>query len=138
MFVPTASEDNKDYCDTFRRQYHNRLKCSVSELLLYRDLPSDKAIQRIISQSDIIYVGGSNTLRMMKLWRRLSVDRYLDNARKRGALLSGLSVGAICWFRQGNSDSRKFKDQSNKTLIKVAGLNYVNLLACPHYDVEKH
>ena len=92
----------------------------------------------LISQSDIIYVGGGNTLRMMKLWRKLGVDKCLDKARKRGAILCGLSAGAICWFRQGNSDSRKFKDETNLSLIKVTGLNYADVLMCPHYDVEKH
>jgi dipeptidase E len=138
LFIPTASEDNAEYCKAFRQQYENRLGCSVKELLLYRDRPSNKKIQMLIAESDIIYVGGGNTLRMMKLWRQLGVDQYLDKARKRGAVLCGLSAGAICWFRQGNSDSRKFKDGKNKTLIKVTGLNYANLLLCPHYDVEKH
>jgi dipeptidase E len=138
LFIPTASEDNRDYCDAFRNQYEGRLGCSVQELLLYRDRPSNRKMQMLIAQSDIIYVGGGNTLRMMKLWRKLGVDKCLDKARKRGAVLSGLSAGAICWFRQGNSDSRKFKDETNKTLIKVTGLNYADLLMCPHYDVEKH
>ena len=138
LFIPTASEDNADYCAAFRHQYEKRLGCSVQELLLYRDRPSNRKIQMLIAESDIIYVGGGNTLRMMKLWRQLGVDKYLDKARKRGAVLCGLSAGAICWFRQGNSDSRKFKDKSNKTLIKVTGLNYADLLLCPHYDVEKH
>ncbi len=138
LFIPTASEDNVDYCEAFRNQYEKRLGCPVEELLLYRDRPSNRKIQMLISQSDIIYVGGGNTLRMMNLWRKLGVDKALDKARKRGAVLCGLSAGAICWFRQGNSDSRKFKDESNKTLIKVTGLNYADVLMCPHYDVEKH
>lgn len=138
LFIPTASEDDVEYCEAFRKQYEDRLGCSVQELLLYRNRPSNRKIKMLISQSDIIYVGGGNTLRMMKLWRALGVDKALDKARKRGAVLCGLSAGAICWFRQGNSDSRKFKDESNKTLIKVTGLNYVDVLMCPHYDVEKH
>ena len=138
LFIPTASEDDVEYCDAFRKQYEKRLGCSVQELLLYRDRPSNRKIQMLISESDIIYVGGGNTLRMMNLWRQLGVDKCLDKARKRGAVLCGLSAGSICWFRQGNSDSRKFKDETNKTLIKVTGLNYADVLMCPHYDVEKH
>jgi dipeptidase E len=138
LFIPTASEDNVDYCEAFHDQYEKRLGCFVQELLLYRNRPSNKKIQMLISQSDIIYVGGGNTLRMMNLWRKLGLDKYLDKARKRGVVFCGLSAGSICWFRQGNSDSRKFKDESNKTLIKVKGLNYADVLICPHYDVEKH
>lgn len=51
-------------------------------------------------------------------------------------MLCGPSAGAICWFRQGNSDSRKFRNPKAK-LIKVTGLGFIDALACPHYDVEK-
>ncbi len=138
LFIPTASEDDVGYCEAFRKQYEERLGCSVQELLLYRNRPSKRKIQMLIAQSDIIYVGGGNTLRMMNLWRQLGIDKCLDKARKRGVILCGLSAGSICWFRQGNSDSRKFKDETNKTLIKVTGLNYADVLMCPHYNVEKH
>lgn len=138
LFIPTASEDNEDYCDAIQRLYGDQLKCQVDFLLLYRDRPDDKTIRSLIRKADIIYVGGGNTLRMMRFWKTLGVIELLDQARKRGAVLCGLSAGAICWFRQGNSDSRKFKDGKNKTLIKVTGLDYVDLLLCPHYDAEKH
>lgn len=138
LFVPTASLDDPRYCAHFRQHYGTRLGARVEELLLYRQRPSQRRIAETILGSDIIYVGGGNTLRMMKLWRRLGIDRLLDRARQQGTLLCGLSAGCICWFRQGNSDSRKFADASNLSLIKVRGLDYVDALVCPHYDVEKH
>ena len=138
LFIPTASLDPEDYCQAIERQFGGRLGCRVDSLLLYRGQPTREEIAAKIRNADIIYVGGGNTLRMMRLWRRLGVDRLLDRARRRGAVLSGLSAGAICWFRQGNSDSRKFADLRNKMLIKVTGLNYVDLLLCPHYDAEPH
>ncbi len=138
LFVPTASGDDAAYCRSFRDLYATRLGCRVSELLLYRDRPSRKAMRAALLGSDIIYVGGGNTLRMMKIWRRLGIDRWLDQARRQGTVLAGLSAGALCWFRQGNSDSRKFSDAGNRTLIRVSGLNYIDALVCPHYDVERH
>lgn len=138
LFVPTASLDDADYCQRVQQHFAGRLGCQVDNLLLYRERPAQAEIRRRILAADIIYVGGGNTLRMMMLWRSLGVDRLMDSARKRGTVLAGLSAGCICWFRQGNSDSRKFADASNNTLIKVSGLNYVDALVCPHYDVEKH
>ncbi len=138
LFIPTASLDPQDYCDAVARQFGGRLGCRVDSLLLYRAPPSRGETREKILAADIIYVGGGNTLRMMRLWRRLGIDRLLDRARRQGTVLSGLSAGAICWFRQGNSDSRKFADARNKTLIKVAGLDFVDLLLCPHYDSEPH
>src|SRR5690606_6160908 len=87
--------------------------------------------------SDIIYVGGGNTLKMMTIWRRMGVDTLLKKAYRKGIILSGVSAGAICWFSYGNSDSRKFTSRSSQ-LIKVRGLELIPALFCPHYDVEKH
>lgn len=138
LFVPTASLDDIGYCERIKMHFGEKLGCQVDTLLLYRNRPSTQAIKNKILKADIIYVGGGNTLRMMNLWRQLGIDRLMTQARKNGCVLSGLSAGSICWFRQGNSDSRKFADKSNLTLIKVSGLDYVDALICPHYDVEKH
>ena len=138
LFISTASLDDSEYCDRIGRHFGDRLGCKIDELLLYREIPAKADIRRKILDADIIYVGGGNTLRMMNLWKKLGIPQLLDQARKKGCVLSGLSAGCICWFRQGNSDSRKFADAANDTLIKVSGLNYVDLLVCPHYDVEKH
>jgi len=73
---------------------------------------------------------------MMKIWRKLEVDKILIKAYKQGIIMSGLSAGAICWFNFGNSDSRKFNDP-NANLMKVKGLGIIKALFCPHYDIEK-
>lgn len=138
LFIPTASEDNLEYVEAFKRLYSDNLNCKVDCLLLYKDRPSKRAISKKILDSDVIYVGGGNTLRMMRFWRKLGIDKLLAKARQNKTVLCGLSAGAICWFEYGNSDSRKFKDGVNKTLIRVKGLGYVNLLLCPHYDTEQH
>lgn len=138
LFIPTASEDDLEYCQAIENLYGGRLGCGVEHLLLFKDRPSKKEIKEKILSADIIYVGGGNTLRMMKLWRRLGVDVLLNSARKRGTVLCGLSAGAICWFRQGNSDSKKFSNDGDPSLLRVKGLNYADLLLCPHYDTEKH
>ncbi|MDZ7734897.1 MAG: Type 1 glutamine amidotransferase-like domain-containing protein [Gammaproteobacteria bacterium] len=136
LFIPTASLDDADYCEAFVRQYGKTLGCRTDTLLLYRDRPGTRELRRRILDSDLVYVGGGNTLRMMKLWRHLGVDRYLNQARRRGTVLAGLSAGAICWFRFGNSDSRNYSNPDDDSLIRVRGLNFVNALCCPHYDAE--
>lgn len=136
LFIPTASLDDPEYCEAFKRHYGQRLGCQIETLLLYREAPTRKTIRESILHADLIYVGGGNTLRMMMLWRRLGIDRYLNQARKQNTVLAGLSAGALCWFRYGNSDSRKFSDPDNNTLIRVSGLDFVRAACCPHYDVE--
>ncbi len=138
LFIPTASLDDAEYCEGMERHFGRGLGCRVTTLLLYRDRPAAGLIRKKIRDADIIYVGGGNTLRMMNLWRQSGLDKLLNQARLQGTVLCGSSAGAICWFRQGNSDSRKFTDKDNNTLIKVGGLDYVDALICPHYDVERH
>lgn len=136
LCIPTASYDRPASVETARRLFTRRLGCPVDALFLLRTKPSFSSLRRAILGSDILFVWGGNTLKMMLRWRFLGVDRVLEEARRAGKVLCGPSAGAICWFRQGNSDSRKFKNPGAK-LIKVRGLGYIDALACPHYDVEK-
>ena len=136
LFIPTASYDRPASVEMMRRLFTRRLGCGLETLYLLKTKPSVREIRRKITASDVIFVGGGNTLKMMLRWRRLGVDKVLEQARRAGKVLCGPSAGAICWFRQGNSDSRKFRNPKAK-LIKVRGLGFIDALACPHYDVEK-
>ncbi len=133
LFIPTASHDSEGYSKLIRKNFE-KLGCIVDVLNLTKD-KNRKNYSKILT-SDIIYVGGGNTLFMMNLWKRKGIDKLLLKAYKKGIVLSGLSAGAICWFKSGNSDSRKFKNKDAK-LIKVSGLGYIDALCCPHYDTEK-
>ena len=134
LFIPTASSDSESYIEVVRKHFGKRLGCKVGELMLINDTSN---LEKRILSADIIYVGGGNTLKMMTLWRKLGVDKILLKAYKKGIVLSGLSAGSICWFNNGNSDSRKFTSGSNK-LLKVRGLGFINALNCPHFNTEKH
>jgi dipeptidase E len=135
LFVPTASSDSQGYADVFAKHYGEKLGCVVDNLWLYKDKLSREEIVAKIFNSDIVYVGGGNTLKMMKLWRKLGIDRILKDAADKGVIMAGLSAGAICWFEYGNSDSRKFKNPQ-APLIKVTCLGWIEALLCPHYDIE--
>jgi len=136
LFIPTASSDSESYFDVVREHFGERLGCETDVLyLLKKDLDKAEIEERILS-SDIVYVGSGNTLKMMRVWKNKGIDEILKQACEQGVVLSGLSAGAICWFRHGNSDSRKFADP-DADLIKVSGLGLIDALHCPHYDIEK-
>lgn len=137
LFVPTASGDPADYIATFERVYGELLGCRTDRLLLLADRPGPRAIRERMASADLIYVGGGNTLRMMRLWRRLGVDRLLAEAGRRGAVLAGLSAGAICWHEGGHSDSRSFSGREGWAYIRVRGLGLAPGLYCPHLDSER-
>jgi len=136
LFIPTASSDAEGYFLGVKK-YFGSLGCRVDVLYLIKEKLTKKEIEEKILKSDIIYVGGGNTLKMMNIWRKFGVDKILKKALQKNIVLSGISAGSICWFKYGNSDSRKFSSNSSK-LIKVSGLDFINALHCPHYDVEVH
>lgn len=86
----------------------------------------------------MFYVCGGNTLKMMKLWRKLKVDNMLKTSYNKGVIMTGLSAGAICWFKYGSSDSRVFiNNNESKAIMRVKGLNLINLTISPHHIREK-
>ena len=105
--------------------------------ILIKEKLSKKEIERKVFDSDIVYVGGGDTLKLMRVWRKTGLDKILKQVYEKGIVLSGLSAGSICWFKYGNSDSRKFANPKADS-IKVSGLGLINALYCPHYDIEKN
>jgi dipeptidase E len=137
VFLPTASADEPEYVTVVHEHYGGRLGCRVEPLLLYDRALSPATIASTIAAADIVYVGGGNTLRMMKLWRRRGVDRLLAAAAAAGTVLAGVSAGAICWCARGVSDSRSFAATGDDwPYIGVRGLGLVDVLLGPHHDAE--
>ena len=76
-------------------------------------------------------MGGGNTKSMLAVWREWKLDKLLLKAYNRGAILCGVSAGAICWFDKGVTDSWS----SNLNVMDCMG--FVDGCCCPHYDGEK-
>ncbi len=124
-FIPTASGDIPGYAEMFHERYQS-LGCITTDIPLLRRTPD---LQPLLEQ-DLIYVGGGNTKSMLALWREWGVIDLLAQAHKRGAVLAGVSAGAICWFEQGVTDS--WAD----SLRVMDCLGYITGSCCPHYDGE--
>ena len=134
LFVPTASSDSERYWKHFLEYFGKFLKCKADVLFLVNEAPPAQQIERKILSADIVYVGGGNTLFMMRVWRRLGVDKILKAAYEDGIVLAGISAGAICWFDSGHSDSMSFYNPRNWNYIIVKGLGLINGVHCPHYN----
>lgn len=135
LFLPTASSDSEGYVNVVHEHFQKRLGCKVDVLYLLNKKVSRQEMEEKVFSSDIVYVGGGNTLKMMNIWRKTGLDMLLQEAGNKGIVLSGVSAGAICWFKYGSSDSRRFTNP-NADLIRVSGLGFVPNLLCPHYNVE--
>ncbi len=136
LFIPTASSDSEGYYEAVKKHFGKRLGCKTNVLWLIKEKPNKKSIEQKIISADIVYVGGGNTQKMLRVWKQSGVDKILKKAWESGVVLSGLSAGSICWFNGGASDSRRFNNPK-ADLIKVTGLGFIPALHSPHYDVEK-
>ncbi|MDC7219161.1 MAG: peptidase E [Spirochaetales bacterium] len=135
LFIPTASGDSERYVDVFTEHYGGRLGCSVDVLRLVETPDSSDEITAKIDWADAVYVGGGNPVSMIKAWKARGVDILLKEAYERGLVLSGLSAGAICWFRKALSDTLKF-DNPGAPLTLISSLDFHPLTVCPHFDGE--
>ena len=134
LFIPTASSDSERYWNRVQEYFGKFLKCKADVLFLIKERPSTAQIQRKISSADIIYVGGGNTLLMMRVWRQLYVDKLLKLAYENGTVLAGISAGSICWFDSGHSDSMSFYNPQAWKYVNVRGLGLLKGICCPHYN----
>lgn len=131
LFIPTASDDWPGYVEAVGAAYAP-FGCETEALLLWgRDGDSEIAAEKI-SRADLIYVGGGNTKRMIARWRELGVDRALRRHLDAGKPAGGLSAGALCWFRVGNSDWPQYEGVPGVNTARLDCLGFVDLVLCPH------
>ena len=126
-FIPTASAEDKAYTVNYYSAF-TKLNCNPIHINFFQRTPR---LDSIINKQDIIYVGGGNTKSMLAVWREWKLDKLLVKAYNRGAILCGVSAGAICWFEQGITDSWA----SNLNIMEC--LSFIEGCYCPHYDGEK-
>ncbi len=126
LFISTASSDREDYIDYFGQAYR-ALGCRVETLrLLSGEDP------KVIRNADLVYVGGGNTKMMLETWRETGVDLLLQEHLAQGKPAGGMSAGAICWFRVGNSDWPRYEGIPGVNTARLDGMGLVDLVACPH------
>ena len=134
LFLPTASGDFSSYIEKFT-SYYTSLGCEVDVLKL-TTTDNDNLIRSKIFSANIIYIGGGNTAKMMRIFKRTKVNEYLIQAYEKGIILTGLSAGAMAYFTNGYSDSnRSTNPEASLTLVKC--LNIIPYCFCPHYNDQE-
>ncbi len=141
LFIPTASNDDRSYCEAFDAVYNKELGCETDHLFLLDEELSYEEIAEKILSADIIYAGNGNSLMMMRKWRFTGVDKLLAKALDRGTVLAGIGSGAACWFEYGHSDSMKYYKTNGHShewdFIRVKCLRFVDrFVLCPHYELQ--
>lgn len=132
LFIGLANPYPDSYYDVMCRIYNGMYECSTDHLTEI-DIRNPEIVEHKVGAADIIYIGGGNTLRLMNLLRIHKIYPLIRHAYNKGTVLCGISAGAICFCRYGNSSSRKFKNQEAKQ-IRVKGLDILPILFCPHFN----
>jgi dipeptidase E len=126
LFIPAASLDDASYVKSFEEAYGGN-GCKVDTLLLFKERYTATQIEEKIVASDLIYVGGGNTLFLYNTLRFYNVDTALKQAWEQGTVMSGLSAGCIIWHERGLTDS------IHKKFVDMGGLAWVPRFVTPHY-----
>ena len=105
LFIPTASHDCMPYYNTFHKVYTGLfdIKTDVA-LTVNREWDMEKMRSKF-EKADFLYVGGGDTVFMIKHWKESGLLPLIEEAYERGVLICGLSAGAICLFEEMYSDS---------------------------------
>lgn len=133
LFIPTASHDSEDYITSMRSEYQASV-CRFETLCLTKMQYTTEELEEILAKADLIYVGGGDTIFMMDVWRKCGLDLLLKNVFEEDrAVLTGISAGAICWFRRGYSDS--IPGESGPVYGMTGEmLNLIPYALCPHFE----
>lgn len=129
LFLPTASHDCMPYYNTFHKVYTGLFDIKTDVVLtVNREYDHEKMLAKF-QKADFIYVGGGDTVFMLKSWRESGLLDYIRDAYERGVLITGLSAGAICWFEEMYSDS-----VVEGAYEMFPGLGWINGKISPHYN----
>lgn len=134
LFIGLANTYPDYYFEVMDGIYNGMYGCKT-DYLRYGEIKDKELTGHKIKNADIIYVGGGNTYKLMRLLKIYGIDKMLSEAYNEDKVLCGVSAGGICWCDFGNSDSRAISSNSSQ-IIRVSGLGFIKVLFAPHIIKE--
>jgi len=126
-FIASAGGDAKDYIQRFYAAY-GKLPCRPSHIELTKTKLSHNKLRKFILSKDIIFIGGGSTAFLMSLFKKLRMKAIFRTAWNKGVILSGMSAGAMCWFKEG------FTNPHGNVFQRLDCLGFLEGSFCPHYN----
>lgn len=100
VFLPTGTKDAPEYGVSVAAAFQSLGAGSVTTLALTRN-PARAVVEAALAQAHLVYLGGGSASLLAKHGQRYDLGRLLAEARDRGAVLEGISGGAIALFDGG-------------------------------------
>ncbi len=135
LFIPTASHDYMPYYNTFHKVYTGVFDIKTDVALTVFKEPDLEKLKGKFEKADMIYVGGGDTVFMIESWKKSGLLPLIEDAYRRGVVISGLSAGAICWFSDMYTDSQAALGEGEKYAM-FTGLNWIKGVISPHYGAR--
>lgn len=133
LFIGTATYDKEDSYISIKDYFNTKLNCDIDNLKVANTDYTKQELESIVSNYDVIYVGGGHTEFLVTRWQEIGLDLIVKKAYEQGTVIAGRSAGAICWFDWvDNVDQQHYVDNYKAKLIKSFGL--VKGIAVPHFD----
>ena len=132
LFIGLASSFSDSYYDTMKKIYQD-LGCTCNYLKKKNIINNPDIVNNKISSADIIYICGGDTVKLVNDIKEYEIDVLLKEAMERGCVLAGMSAGAILLSKDGFSDSKIQRGESEKHEF-IKGLNFIDISICPHYN----
>ncbi len=131
LYIGTAGGDDEAKYNGMKALFES-IGCISASLDLIKKEYTEKELDDILDDTDMIYICGGDTYLMLEVWKRTGFDKKLREIyEKDSAVLCGSSAGGMCWFATGYSDcSRKKKPGSNVGFLDCLG--YYEEAFCPH------
>lgn len=137
LYIGTASHDFMPAFNTFRKTFTSVFDIKADCLLLENVETSNERIDEKLSKADFIYVGGGDTLYMLKKWEESGLIKKLISAYNRGVILTGRSAGAICWFETMYTDSEILNGESEEYKL-YNGIGQLKGVCSPHFNLREY
>lgn len=139
LFIGTALQDSTNPLTSFKKSLKRVAPGSVvKKLSIIRSSYTEEEIDALFDFADLIFVGGGNTLFMLREWEKAGlIPRLLRVFQEDSAVLAGVSAGALCWFQKGYTDSEMFtgKEDWGFEIIEPETALFPYIMS-PHYDNE--
>ena len=132
LFIGVASSFADSYYKIIKKIYQN-LGCNTSYIKKKNLLNNLDIVKNKILDADIIYFGGGDTLKLLEKIEDYNLKETIDKAISNNTVIAGMSAGAIMLCKEGYSDSKILRDESDKHEF-IKGLNYIDIIISPHYE----
>ena len=135
LFIGLASNNSDSNYDQIKK-YYQKLNCHTEYLKKKNIINNPDIVKNKIQRADIIYIGGGDTIKLLDTIKEYKIEPLLRDAYEKGTILVGKSAGAILLSNKGFSDSYILRGEKD-TYEFIDGLNFINVIICPHYHQEE-